>query len=252
MVENRPLRVLVVDDDVGMITTLQDIMASKGYQVDVAYSGAEAIERVQQQLPNCILMDIKMPDMDGVDAFRRIKSQCPEILVVFMTAYSGSVLIEEARQEGAVEVLPKPLELERVFATIEAAAVERPVLIVDDDAQFCQSLQEVLTTKGYTVRVASGAAEAVSLYERQPRGIVLLDMKLEASNGLDTLLIFKEMNPRAIVLLMTGYAEYRESMEQGLACNAYAAFMKPFDVEELIRTMEEAAAMRRHSGREPE
>ena len=62
--------VLVVDDDEGMVATLEDILGAAGYDVDVAYSGWQAVERVRHQVPDCILMDVRMPGLNGVEAFR--------------------------------------------------------------------------------------------------------------------------------------------------------------------------------------
>ena len=110
---------LVVDDDQGMVTTLRDILGLSGYEVDSASSGREAVEPVREGQPDCILMDIRMPDMHGIDAFREIKRLAPRSAVIFMTAYAASGLVEQARREGAVEVVSKPPDLERVLEDIE-------------------------------------------------------------------------------------------------------------------------------------
>ncbi|MEM7354543.1 MAG: response regulator [Acidobacteriota bacterium] len=111
-------RLLVVDDNEGMVATLEDILGAAGYCIDVAYSGHEAVERVKQRQPDGILMDIRMPGMNGVEAFREIKRLSPESFVIFMTAYAASALVEDAKQEGAIEVIAKPLDLQYVMALI--------------------------------------------------------------------------------------------------------------------------------------
>lgn len=112
---------LVVDDDLGMVATLSDILQASGYSVETATDGLEATEwvRAHERAPDCILMDIRMPGVNGVDAFREIKRLAPECRVIFMTAYSNSGLVDEARDEGAVDVLPKPLDLERLLRLVE-------------------------------------------------------------------------------------------------------------------------------------
>ncbi len=124
------IRVLVVDDDEGMVATLRDILAAAGYEVDVAYSGSEAIERVRRHPPDCILMDVRMPGIDGVEAFREIKRLSSASFVIFMTAYAASHLVEEAWREGAVEVVAKPLDPEHVLSLIDAVAHGNPVLFI--------------------------------------------------------------------------------------------------------------------------
>ena len=122
MAEGSKLRILVVDDDPSMVSTLRDILNATGHEVDVAYSGTEAIELVGDLRPDGILMDIRMPGPNGVEAFREIKRRSPHSFVIFMTAYSDSSLVDEAAAEGAVDVLPKPLDLERLLRLIATTA----------------------------------------------------------------------------------------------------------------------------------
>ena len=124
------VRVLVVDDDKGMAETLRDILGASGYEVDIAFSGEEALERVRERSPDGILMDIRMPGWNGVEAFRELKRLTPDSFVIFMTAYAASGLVEEARTEGAVEVLAKPLDLTRTLSLIEETAARSPLLLV--------------------------------------------------------------------------------------------------------------------------
>ncbi len=115
------LRLLVVDDDEGMVATLRDILGASGYGVDVAFSGRQAVERVKDRVPDGILMDIRMPEMNGVETFRRTRKLAPESFVIFMTAFSESALVETARREGALEVVPKPLDVPGLLRLIEGA-----------------------------------------------------------------------------------------------------------------------------------
>ncbi len=116
------IRLLVVDDDEGMVATLRDILGASGYGVDVALSGREAVEQVRTRAPDGILMDIRMPEMNGVETFRETKALAPESFVIFMTAFSESALVEDARREGALKVVPKPLDVPNLLQLIEHAA----------------------------------------------------------------------------------------------------------------------------------
>lgn len=242
---DRGARVLVVDDDEGMVATLRDILGVAGYQVDVAYSGQDAIDRVREQVPDCILMDIRMPGLSGVEAFREIKRLAPESFVIFMTAYAASTLVEDARREGAVEVVPKPLDLERVLSLIEETAQKTPVMVVDDDSPFCHSLADALEVQDFDVRAVESVDEAIQVFEREPRRVVILDMHLDGRSGLDALLILREINPRAIVILMTGFPNLQDAMQRGLSMEAAACLNKPFEVDDLIRVVREAVELRR-------
>ncbi len=236
------IRVLVVDDDEDVVTSLRDILVAVGYQVDTACSGAEALERVREHRPGCVLMDIKMPGMNGVEAYREIKRWSPESFVIFMTAYSTSSLVGEARREGAIEVFAKPFDLQRVLRLIEETAATTPLLVVDDDSDFCRSLREALSAQAFDVHVAHSVDQAILLFRKEPRRVVILDMKLDGQTGLDALLVIKELNPRALVILMTAFMELREDVERGLEMDAVGFLMKPFEVEELVRTIRRVVA----------
>ena len=245
MTSGDDIRVLVVDDDEGMVATLHDILGAAGYSVDVALSGSDAVERVRLQAPDCILMDVRMPGLNGVEAFREIKKLSPESFVIFMTAYAASTLVEDARREGAVEVVPKPLDLERVLHLIDDTAQKTPVLVVDDDSAFCRSLADALAVQDFDVHAVDTVDDAILAFEKEPRRVVILDMNLGDRSGLDVLLIMKEMNPRAVVILMTGFPNLEGAMRQGLSMSATACLSKPFEVEDLISEIRGAVELRR-------
>ncbi len=146
--------ILIVDDDMGMCETLSDIMEDRGYRTVVALDGYEAVERVREAAFDVILMDIKMPGMDGVQTFREIKNVDPETAVVMMTAYAIEDLIREALREGAYGVLYKPLDMERVMSLIEDISGGRLILVVDDDPNTCATLKDILEARGYKVGTA--------------------------------------------------------------------------------------------------
>jgi len=117
----REIKILVVDGDLGICQSLGDILEAKGYQVDIALDGFQAIGKVKEKDFDVILLDIKMPGINGVETFRRIKKISLKPRVIMITAYAVEDLIREAHDEGVYKVLRKPLEMERVIGLIEAA-----------------------------------------------------------------------------------------------------------------------------------
>lgn len=232
----RPIQLMLVDDDAGMRKTLARILDAKGFDVRLASSGEEAVALAEAEAPDGLLMDIKMPGIDGVEAFRRIRKLCPNAFVVFMTAYS--LLAGEAQEEGAVAVLGKPLDPQKLCSLLESAASTRPVLVVDDDPVFLSSLERVLCGRGFDVRVASSPERALSILQKEPRCIALLDMKLNGRTGLDVLRAARERNASACGILMTGLSEMEPLMTEGAGLGAETCFTKPLDIEGLLRALE--------------
>ena len=114
--------VLIVDDNVSLCRTMSFVLGRQGYAVNTAQDGLEAIERVKERPFDMVFMDIKMPLMNGVETYRRIKKIRPEAVVMMMTAYAVEDLVQQALEEGAYGIVYKPLDIEKVVATIEEAA----------------------------------------------------------------------------------------------------------------------------------
>jgi CheY-like chemotaxis protein len=110
-----PGHALVVDDDRMLARTLAEILELEGWSVTQANSGTEAVNVAARQTFDVVLMDVRMPGMDGVDAFKAMKATHPDIRVILMTAYTGEDRIGEARREGVVRVLSKPIDVNKLL-----------------------------------------------------------------------------------------------------------------------------------------
>jgi len=121
MTDNRPNRILIVDDDSGHQTTLKTIIRSWGYVVDTAEDGDTAIRRVNAAPFDLVLMDVRMARMGGIEALAQIKAYNPSIPVIIMTAYSSVETAVEALKAGAYDYLIKPLEFDVLKLTLERA-----------------------------------------------------------------------------------------------------------------------------------
>jgi two-component system sensor histidine kinase BarA len=111
-------RILVVDDDRAMVKTLADIFRLRGWEVAAAHSGEEAVAVQRVQLFPHVLMDIKMPGIDGIAASRTIKEIAPSTHVILMTAHTAPEDLLSARTAGVATVLPKPIDLNSLFSML--------------------------------------------------------------------------------------------------------------------------------------
>lgn len=114
-----PARILIVDDDESMNKTMSLVLKRKGHDVSSCYNGPDAIEKVRDRPFDIIFMDIKMPVMDGVETFEKIKKIRPDAVVIMMTAYAVEDLIQKALRGGAYGIIYKPLDIEKTLAVIE-------------------------------------------------------------------------------------------------------------------------------------
>lgn len=119
------MRILVVDDQPGMCETIIDILEDAGYVVESAENGIAAVKKSQKSPFDLILMDILMPEKNGVETLKEIKKINPQTIVILMTAYTAPDLIMEAQKAGAYECLMKPFHPERLLNIIKRLEQEK-------------------------------------------------------------------------------------------------------------------------------
>ena len=112
------MRILVVDDDADAADALAELFELEDHDVTVAYSGEKAISAYQTNDFDLAFMDIMMPGINGVDSFFEIRKSKPDAKVYFMTGFSTGELVERALKEGALGVLPKPLDPMEVLTVL--------------------------------------------------------------------------------------------------------------------------------------
>lgn len=105
---------LVVDDQMGVRRLLYEAFIEEGYNVDMAGSGFEAVAKVKEQVPDIILMDMKMPGMNGLEALQEINKLNIDVNVVMMTAYGELEIVTEAMKLGVKEYITKPFDINEI------------------------------------------------------------------------------------------------------------------------------------------
>jgi DNA-binding NtrC family response regulator len=235
------MKILVVDDDQRIVKTTCDILKIKGHEPIGAYSGEEGVEKVRSDPPDCVLMDIKMPGINGVEALKRMKEIVPSLPIVLVSAYATDDLMEEAQRAGAYAILSKPLNFPMILSFLSLLRKEESILVVDDDPGFCKTLKDILTLRGFQVETESESQSVLGHLENNYKlAIVLLDLKLGAVNGVEVLKEVRARYPTKPVLLMTGYRqEMGDSIEQAHKIGAYTCLYKPFEMDELFQMIEE-------------
>ena len=113
------VRILVVDDEKGVRNVLATILEKEGYVVDTAQNGKEAIEKSNANFYNLVLIDIRLPDMEGTELLTEMKETTPKIVKIIITGYPSLENAIEATNKGADAYILKPLEMERVVHTIK-------------------------------------------------------------------------------------------------------------------------------------
>lgn len=121
-------RIVVVDDDAGIRTSLARILRASGYDVRVAKDGFEAMEVSASFSPRLLLIDMRMPGINGVDTFRQLQHQVPSLVAIFMTAYPPADGAGKAAVPGTLPIQSKPLDINALLSTIESTFHDDPKL----------------------------------------------------------------------------------------------------------------------------
>lgn len=242
--------ILVVDDNEDLLETFAMILKRRGFCVETANNGASAVEKFKEHDFDVTLMDIVMPEMNGVDAFRKIKEMHPEASVILMTAYSDENLIQIARDEGVHRIIHKPIRIDQLIELINEAASDEPILVIDDDADICETLTKVLKRQGYEVLTAGSGEEAVNIAREKACQMAFIDVKLPNIDGLETLLRLKEINPEILTVMMTGFRnEVKDALDKAQEASAITCLYKPFDPAEAADIAMKIGKKKRHSRR---
>jgi DNA-binding NtrC family response regulator len=244
--------ILIVDDNISLAKTMSLILKRKGYEATTAPDGLAAIKRIKERPFDLIFMDIKMPLMDGVQIYRKIKKIRPETIVIMMTAYAVENLVAQALKEGAYGIIYKPLDIEKMISLIEKSRKKKQgalILIVDDDPGTCTTLKNILLKKGYRINIAHDGEKAVTMAQEKTYDIILIDLKLPTINGLEVYLKIKEIDPKLVAIMMTGYCkEMTDLVEEALNNDAYTCIFKPLDIEKLLMLVEEILGRKKKAG----
>src|SRR5437667_8376519 len=117
--------ILIVDDEPSILNSLSSILEDEGYQVAVAKAGPEALKLGSTDSPDLVLLDIWMPEMDGLDTLKRAREQAPRLLVVMMSGHGSIETAVKAIKLGAYDYIEKPLSLENVTLRVRHALDQR-------------------------------------------------------------------------------------------------------------------------------
>jgi two-component system, response regulator, stage 0 sporulation protein F len=112
-------KILIVDDQYGIRILLNEVFQREGYTTYQAANGMQALEIVRKHRPDLVLLDMKIPGMDGIEILKRLKEIDPDIKVIIMTAYGELDMIQETKELGAIMHFAKPFDIDDLRAAVK-------------------------------------------------------------------------------------------------------------------------------------
>jgi CheY-like chemotaxis protein len=262
-------RVLVVDDNEDAANMLGELLEDAGHEVRTAYSGMEALRAAHTFLPDVVLLDIGLPDMDGYDVARRLRaSRAGGAKIAALTGWAQPHSADESEAAGIDVHLVKPASLqaiEDVIGSVEprdpggpfdpsqgapdadparrATATSRRVMVIDDDDDIRESLIDFLDEHGFQTVGARDGVEALDQLGRldPPPCLIILDLMMPKMDGRTFRQVQLEREPLANIPVVV-ISAYRDVEENARDLQAANWLPKPLNLPALLQVVRAACA----------
>jgi DNA-binding NtrC family response regulator len=140
------IKVLLVDDEEEFTAVLSERMIRRGFDVDITNSGVDAIKKTDKKSYDAIVLDLAMPEMDGIDTLKHLMDQNPDIQIIFLTGHATLEKGVEAVKLGAVDFMEKPVDIEKLIEKINEAKTKKDILA---EKKSQKDIDELLKKKGW-------------------------------------------------------------------------------------------------------
>ena len=228
--------VLIVDDNVEMCNTISDILLEKSYSVSIVNNGYKAIELVEKNNFDIILLDILMPGINGVITFKKIKQINPLAKVIMMTAYPLEVLIDIALDEGVFGIIYKPFNMDRFLKIIDILCKEHLALIIDGDTIFSNTFKDVLNRLNFKIISCHNALNSLDYLKKFSIDLIFMDIKMPKVKYREIYQLIKKIDYEIPVVCITeSRVEMKRSVVEAFKNHVHGYLIKPFKMEDVFR-----------------
>jgi two-component system, chemotaxis family, chemotaxis protein CheY len=202
------------------------------------------------------VLDVVMPECDGVAVGRQVLEQWPDQRILYMSAHPAQVLAQHGLTSLDVPFLAKPYTRGEILAKVTEALERRHkkqrVLVVDDDPGIRSALAKMLTIAGYEVILAVDGRQATRLLQERPADLVIMDFFLPEEDGLETLLELRGRSPGVPIIAMSGggagTTTKMDLLGDAKLLGVTMTVEKPFMPADVMQLVDAALMGRRHRG----
>jgi FixJ family two-component response regulator len=246
--------IAIVDDDPSVRKGLERLIRSMGWRAETFSSAQEFLECPQGEAPSCIVLDLQLPGLSGLDLQKRMAEAGLETPIVFLTGHGDIPASVQAMKGGAVEFLTKPVDEKELSRAIQEA-IERDrgireqhpdlresgaiIAIVDDDPSAREGLSRLIRSVGLRAETFVSAQEFLDRPHTEPPSCLVLDLELPGLSGLDLQQQMAEAKLEIPIVFLTGHGDIPASV-QAMKAGAVEFLTKPFEEQELLKAIREA------------
>ncbi|TAL12036.1 MAG: response regulator [Nitrospirae bacterium] len=244
-------KILIVDDEPSFCELLKTLLKSQGHEAMTAYTGRDALDSFMQCRPDFTLLDLRMPEMDGLEVLKKIRAIDPRAAVMILTAWGTDEMEQQARRLGATDFLSKAISLETILASLErglkppgpAAAAEKAALpgipptddifLVEGKTDVRDKFMGFLSQHGITAKPAKDGPTVLGMLDKERPPLIVLDMDLSGMKGVDVLRKMREKNYAGGIIMMTA-GQQETLIKEAWSMGLVDILGKPLEPERLM------------------
>lgn len=246
--------IAVVDDDPSVRQGLERLIRSLGWKAETFASAQEFLERPRTEAPSCLILDLQLPGLSGLDLQKRMAEARLETPIVFLTGHGDIPASVQAMKAGAIGFLTKPVDEEALSKAIQEA-IERDrrsreqhvdlqeshaiIAIVDDDPSAREGLSRLIRSVGLRTETFASAQEFLDRPRTEPPSCLVLDLELPGLSGLDLQKRMSEIELEIPIVFLTGHGDIPASV-QAMKAGAVEFLTKPVDEQQIVHAIREA------------
>ena len=232
----------VVDDDESTRKSTTLLIESLGFQAAGFESADSLLKSSQLQETSCLIIDVRMPDMNGLQLQSHLAATGYEIPIIFITAYDDKESRRRAMQAGAVAFLAKPFTADLLLQTVHSAlpvhsgARRKLISLVDDDQSIRRTTTLLIQSFGFQAAAFESAESLLKSSQLQETSCLIVDVQMPGMNGLQLQRQLAASGYNIPIIFITAY-DNKESRQQAMQAGAVAFLSKPFNDELLLETI---------------
>jgi DNA-binding NtrC family response regulator len=228
------IKVLLVDDEKEFVESLSERLHLRNVVASVAHDGEEALSAIEGDEADVMVLDLRMPGIDGLEVLERVKQSHPGVEVVILTGHGNETDEQEAFRLGASAYLKKPVDVDQLLRAVQKERLK--VLLVDDEKDFVENLSKRLQLRNLETRVALDGEAALEVVRQGNPDVMVLDLRMPGIDGIQVLRQVRQTHPQMAVVVLTGHgSDLDEAEARRLGASAY--LHKPVELDQLVSTL---------------
>jgi len=241
--------VLIVDDDKITRNLLENELKRNFFKTFQATCGREALEIFNKQDIDIMVLDIKLPDMDGLEILKRIKEKKQDCEAIVITGFGTQEIAVQSLRRGAIDYIEKPIKIDE-FSTALGRALEKitlkenisyknTLLVIDDEEEIVIRLKNILEKENYEVFTAFNGKKGLNIIINNKIDVIITYIKMGDMDGIEVIKKAKTFRQDIEGIIITGYKE-QELAIKSLRAGAIDYLVKPINLDELLFSIKKA------------